>query len=618
MQATLGRLVRTLIPSNTLDERGGTSTASVLDSDWVHNKYLLLVHYLRQHWISYTIGIFTTFLTNWLAVSIPEYVQLSIDLLSSELNGQYDLLSEYLWIMLILAVSMVFIRTLSRLLFFNPGRAIECQVKNDMFTKLMQLQQDYYDKNPSGTIISRVNNDIHGIRMICGFGFMQVFNIASALSLTPLMMFQLSPRLTLYCVIPILIVFSIVRIGMRFLVNNMRTRQTDLQNLSGFTVASLNGIDVIRSNNLGAWSQERFDKDNRNLTERSLNIAWIRSFIMPVLMNLANILKVVVLLFGGMMVLEEEFTVGELTAFIAYTALLTLPLMGLGWVTTMFQQGMVGLASVQSVLQQPEPFAGRQSLPEARQKNLFQDGLTVRNLRFRYAEDRPWVLQDINFHLKPGQTLGVLGRIGSGKSTLVNCINRYLVTEDGQIRLSNLDINRLTYQDLRHSIRTVTQEPFLFSDTVENNIAFAIEDRPEDWQEHFPSLLQQAALREEVDKFPLQEQTIVGEKGILLSGGQKQRISLARAMATSCDLLILDNVLSAVDYETERYLLQQIFARRQAKSLLIVSHRVTAVEKADWILVLDEGRIVAQGTHEELLQQPGYYQEMWALQHETS
>ena len=134
--------------------------------------------------------------------------------------------------MLTLAVSMVFIRTLSRLLFFNPGRAIECQVKNDMFTKLMQLQQDYYDKNPSGTIISRVNNDIHGIRMICGFGFMQVFNIASALSLTPLMMFQLSPRLTLYCVIPILIVFSIVRIGMRFLVNNMRTRQTDLQNLS--------------------------------------------------------------------------------------------------------------------------------------------------------------------------------------------------------------------------------------------------------------------------------------------------------------------------------------------------------------------------------------------------
>ena len=617
MQATLGRLVRTLIPSNTLDERGGTSTASVLDSNWVHNKYLLLVYYLRQHWISYTIGIFTTFLTNWLAVSIPEYVQLSIDMLSSDLSGQYDLLNEYLWIMLTLAVSMVFIRTLSRLLFFNPGRAIECQVKNDMFTKLMQLQRDYYDKNPSGTIISRVNNDIHGIRMICGFGFMQVFNIASALSLTPLMMFQLSPRLTLYCVIPILIVFSIVRIGMHFLVNNMRTRQTDLQNLSGFTVASLNGIDVIRSNNLGAWSQARFDKDNQNLTERSLNIAWIRSFIMPVLMNLANILKVIVLLFGGMMVLEEEFTVGELTAFIAYTALLTLPLLGLGWVTTMFQQGMVGLNSIQSVLQQPEPFAGHQSLPKAQQKNLFQDGLTVRNLRFRYTENRPWVLQDINFHLKPGQTLGVLGRIGAGKSTLVNCINRYLVAEDGQICLNGIDINRLTYQDLRHSIRTVTQEPFLFSDTVENNITFAIENQPEDWQEHFPSLLQQAALWEEIDKFPLQEQTIVGEKGILLSGGQKQRISLARAMATPCDLLILDNVLSAVDYETERYLLQQIFARRQAKSLLIVSHRVTAVEKADWILVLDEGQIVVQGTHEELRQQPGYYQEMWALQHET-
>lgn len=618
MQATIGRLVRTLVPAETVDARGGTSTTSVLDSGWVHNKYLLLAHYLRQHWISYTLGIVATFLTNWLAVSIPQYIQRSIDLLSAEnLAGQYDLLNDYLWIMLGLAVSMVFIRTLSRLLFFNPGRAIECQVKNDMFAKLMQLQRGYYDQNPSGTIISRVNNDIHGIRMICGFGFMQVFNITSALSLTPLMMYQLSPRLTFYCVIPILIVFSIVRIGMRFLVTNLEERQTSLQRISGFTVASLSGIDVIRSNDLGDWSRRRFEEDNRQLTERSLNIAWIRSFIMPVLMNLANILKVVVLFFGGLMVLEEGFTVGELTAFIAYTALLTMPLMGLGWVTTMFQQGMVGLASVQSVLEQPTLFADRSSLPEKQRQELFRQGLEVRNLRFRYAEDRPWVLQDISFRLQPGQTLGILGRIGSGKSTLVNCLNRYLVAGDGQICLNGQDLNRLTYQDLRQSIRTVTQEPFLFSDTVEHNVGFALEEFPADWEQRFPEILRQCALQDEVEKFPQQAQTIVGEKGILLSGGQKQRISLARAMATPCDLLILDNVLSAVDYDTERFLLQQIFERKQARSLLIVSHRVTSMERADWILVLDEGRIVDQGTHEELRQREGYYREMWLLQHDT-
>jgi ATP-binding cassette subfamily B protein len=617
MQIALERFFRALIPSPQTGDTGGTATVSVLQSGWVHNKYLLLAHYLRQHWPSYALGILGTILTNWLAVSIPEYIQKSIDLLSSDLEGQYSLLTEYLWMMLLFAVSMVFVRTGSRLLFFNPGRAIECQVKNDMFAKLMQLQRNYYDKNPSGTIISRVNNDIHGIRLICGFGMMQVFNITSALSLTPFMMYQLSPSLTLYCVVPIVIVFAIVRVGMRLLVTNLNQRQKDLQNLSGFTVSSLSGIDIIRSNDLGDWSRRRFDEDNHKLTERSLSIAWIRSFVMPVLMNLSDILKVVALLFGGMMVLQEDFTVGELTAFIAYTALLTMPLMGLGWLTTMFQQGMVGLASVQSVLEQPEPFTDRKPLPEAQRCELFRQGLEVRNLRFRYADDLPYMLQDINFTLKPGQTLGVLGRIGSGKSTLVNCLNRYLVAE-GQVLLNGKDLQSLTYSDLRRSIRTVTQEPFLFSDTVEHNVGFALEDFPANWDRHFRDTLSQCALTDEVAKFPQEKDTIVGEKGILLSGGQKQRISLARAMVEPCDLLILDNVLSAVDYDTERYLLEQIFTRKQAQSLLIVSHRVTSMERADWILVLDEGRIIDQGTHDELRQREGYYREMWLLQHEPA
>jgi ATP-binding cassette subfamily B protein len=591
------------------------------------SKFDLLVYYIRQHWLSYSIGILAVLATNWIAVSIPEYVRLSIDLLNNNLESRQDFLWEYLLIMLGLALIMIVVRTSSRILFFNPGRAIECQIKNDMFKKLMALQKNYYDKNPSGNIISRINNDITGVRMICGFGLLQAFNITTALSMTPYKMWQLSPNLTLYCIIPIIIVFTVVRLGMRVLVQNMRARMECLQRLSGFTVSSLSAIDLIKSKTMREWSTQRFEKENQDMLRRSMKIAWTRSFVMPMLSNLEHFLKLLVLLIGGMMVIQENFTIGQLTAFIAYSALLTFPLMGLGWVTTMFQQGMIGLTSIQTVLQQDLPRSKLLSLPEEKREKLFEEsGLTVKNLNFRYPSGTKDVLRNINFTIRPGQIIGVLGRIGSGKSTLVNGLNRYLDMGHGSIFLGDQDLAELSDNDVRSSIRTVTQEPFLFSDTVENNVTFAEADFDSVDTEHFRNILHSAALESEVARFPKQEKTMVGEKGIMLSGGQKQRISLARAMLKPCDLLILDNVLSAVDYETERHLLREIYKLLipennnppQAKSILIVSHRVTSMGQADWILVLDEGQIVDQGRHTELIKRPGYYQQMWELQNDHS
>jgi len=242
------------------------------------------------------------------------------------------------------------VRTLSRILFFNPGRAIECQIKNDMFHKLMALQKDYYDKNPSGGIISKVNNDIMGIRMIYGFAMMQAFNIATMLSLTPLKMWQLSPKLTLYCILPIIVVFAIVRLGMRVLVRNMRARMQALQRLSAFSAASLSGIDVIKSYEMPPWALGRFGVESEEMVTRALRISWVRSFMMPILSNLEHLLKLLILLVGGMLVIQENLSLGQLTAFITYAVLLTMPLMALGWVTTMIQQGLVGLESVRTVL----------------------------------------------------------------------------------------------------------------------------------------------------------------------------------------------------------------------------------------------------------------------------
>jgi len=589
------------------------------------NKFILLGYYIKQHWLSYSIGILAVLATNWIAVSIPEYVRLSIDLLNDGLQASQDLLWEYLLIMLGLALIMIIVRTSSRMFFFNPGRAIECQIKNDMFKKLMALQKNYYEKNPSGNIISRINNDITGVRMICGFGLMQAFNITTALSMTPYKMWQLSPNLTLYCIIPIILVFTVVRLGMRVLVQNMRARMESLQRLSGFTVSSLSAIDLIKSKTMREWSTNRFEKENQDMLRRSMKIAWTRSFVMPMLSNLEHFLKILVLLIGGMMVIQENFTIGQLTAFIAYSALLTFPLMGLGWVTTMFQQGLVGLTSIQTVLQQDLPRAKLLPLSEPKCEILFaENGLSVKNLNYRYPDGNKDVLRKINFTIRPGQIIGVLGRIGSGKSTLVNALNRYLDINPGSIFLGEQDLALLSDNDLRTSIRTVTQEPFLFSDTVENNVTFADTEYDSIDPEHFREILSAAALEAEVARFPKKEKTMVGEKGIMLSGGQKQRISLARAMLKPCDLLILDNVLSAVDYETERHLLREIYKLlkpennrpAQAKSILIVSHRVTSMGQADWILVLDEGQIVDQGRHTELIKRAGYYQQMWELQND--
>lgn len=581
------------------------------------DRFRFLLGYINKYRFSYLLGIVFIILTNLIAVNIPKYLQLSIDLLSKNLEQSRDQLFEYILVILILACAMIFVRALSRIFFFNPGRAIEYRLKNDLFAKLTQLQKNYYDQNPTGGITSRLQNDITGVRLICGFGMMQIFNILSALSLTPYKMWQLSPNLTLYCVIPVVLAFVAVRGGMHFVVTNMRLRMTSLQGLSGYTVSSLTGIDVIKGYNLFDWSTEKFDLGNKEIRERAIKISFVRSFLMPLIINLENFLKTLILVVGGYYVLQADFTIGELTAFIAYAGLLTHPLMGLGWVTTMFQQGLVGLASLETIIQQRIPFASVPSLPSAELATMFDNGLRIQNFSYKYEEQDEAVLKDIDFTILPGQTVGILGKIGSGKTTLVNCLNRYLSVDDGHIFFGDRDSNHLNFADVRKCIHTVTQEPFLFSDTVEKNILFG-DTEENKARGYLDQVIHESSLEEEIQRFPEGKKTMVGEKGIMLSGGQKQRISLARALITECDLLILDNVLSAVDYETERFLLEQIHQRKKSRSLLIVSHRAKALEKADRILILEKGRIVDQGNFQELLGRPGYFRETWELQNQEA
>ena len=570
---------------------------------WSKLKFLLRYTHRYRWW--YSGGIVFLALTIWASVTIPEYIQKSIDAIALGRVDSSGDFYQYVGLILLLALGLMVVRSLSRVLFFVPGRLVERQLKGEMFRKLSTFGKAYYDANSSGSIISRINNDINGVRMITGFGLLQIGNILFSLSVTPYKMWAMSPTLTLYCMVPLVVIFIIVRFGMVIMVKNTHLRMEALQRLSGRTVSFLSGNAVIKSYNIHHWAEDKVEEENVSLLGFTLKIAWIRSFIMPLLGSMEQVLKIVVLFAGGLLVISGEFTIGQLTEYIAYAALLTHPIMGLGWVLTVFQQGFVGITSLQTIMNRKGEDDDKPALAAEQKAHLLDEGLHATDLTFQYHNGDAPVLKDLNFRIKPGQVVGITGPLGAGKSTLVNLLNGYLKPEAGQLFYGATDAAGLRGQDVRTRVRTVSQDVFLFSDTVENNIAFGKElqvDPPEIKKAVFRS-----ALADELDRFPKKEQTMVGEKGIMLSGGQKQRISLARALYAPGQLLVLDDVFSAVDADTERFLIKQLFENKVASMLVLVSNRMSVLERCDFNLVLEDGRLTAMGTHEELLQKSDFY-----------
>ncbi len=580
------------------------------------SKLKFLLKYMHQYRWWYSGGMIFLALTVWISVTIPGFVQKAIDLIAEGRAGNEAEFQKNVLIIVGLALGLILVRTLSRILLFFPARLIERKLKGEMFSKLASFGKEYYDQNSTGNIISRVNNDINGVRMITGFGILQIGNITLSLSITPYKMWALSPTLTLYCIVPMVVIFVIVRIGMRVMVKNTRLNMSTLQRLSGKIISFLTGNSVIKSYNIYDHAEDKVHKDSLLYYDATLKIAWVRSFIMPLLSNLGQILKVIILFVGGMYVINGQFTLGQLTEYIAYAALLSFPIMGLGWVLTVFQQGFVGIGSIQTIMDRKGSDDERQALPREEKDVLFKNGIHLKNLNFTYHNGERPVLHDISFSIKPGQVVGITGKVGAGKTTLVNCLNGYLRPEKGQVFFGQKDAANLKAADIRANVSTVTQEVFLFSDTIENNIGFASGNGIE--KNRFEEVIYKSSFADELLRFPRQEKTLVGEKGIMLSGGQKQRISLARALYTPGDLLILDDVFSAVDTDTERFLIKQIFDKRVAKSIVVISNRISVLEKTDFNIVLEEGRMAATGSHRELLKQPGFYRDILTLQQDKS
>ncbi|WP_435234997.1 ABC transporter ATP-binding protein [Psychromonas sp. PT13] len=577
------------------------------------NKRQFIAHCLRLNRKSYLLAVLLIFIVNWLQVEIPRYIQLAIDLIDDASTAGHDHLTQYVWMVVIMSVVMIVVRIFSRIYALNPGRITEAALKNDLLKKLNRLPNAFHGKFSSGTLISIINNDLNGIRLFFGTGILQLTNVLFALSLTPLWMWRISPELTLYSAIPISIAFVIFRMGFKRMKKYNAEYLRRLQDLSAQLMTFLAGVDLIKNQQMSPWVLAEVEKRNQLLLRCKMKITRIQTFVMPVLDYANNLMKILILGFGGYMLLNQQLTLGEITAFLSYSVLLAMPLMQLGRIATIYQRGMVSIESVQRILNAEIPTEDQALLSEPQVAQLHGKTLSVRDLSFSYKDSGRLILDNISFDIPSGKKVGVLGSIGSGKTTLVNCLNHYLDIPKGTVFLDDKDVTTFARNDLHRYIKTVTQNPYLFSDTIEENIRFG-SDSDTITKQQVDEVLKLSQLAGDVSRFEKGDQTLVGEKGIMLSGGQKQRLSIARSLLQPCDLIILDDVLSAVDYETERKILQGVFARLENQSALVVSHRVSALEYMDEIIVLNEGKQIAKGSHNELLQTCPYYYETWQLQ----
>ncbi|MGM0576346.1 MAG: ABC transporter ATP-binding protein [Myxococcota bacterium] len=572
--------------------------------------------FLRRYRVWYGLGIVFLVATNALTVAIPGFVQRAIDALSAGEGA--DSAIPWAWAVLGAGVGIVIVRTLSRTLFFNPGRTVEFRVKNGMFDRLLDLPRRFFDRMRPGEIISRGTNDTNAVRTLAGFVTLQLFNVLFMLLLTGGRMTVLNAKLALICGLPLVVAVLVLRRAIRVMFRLTARAQQQIAVLSDRILETYNGVGVVHAFNALPGVDARFDEANDELLDIGLSLNRIRAWLLPVVSVVGNLCVVLLLFFGGRMVVAGELTVGELAAFAVYINILVSGLTSLGWMIGAVQRGWIALGRVDDVLyvdeRRPEPLA---PMPEPGTSGL---GLEATSLGFTYPGADAPALQDVSLRVRPGEVLGVFGLTGAGKSTLLDLLSRVREPPAGTVSIDHTDVRDVPVRDYWARVAYVTQEPFLFSASIRDNVVLAPPDNdvPVD-EERLRRAVEDAALDVELESFSDGLDTVVGERGITLSGGQRQRVALARAFYRDFDVLLLDDVLSAVDHATEKRLVDAIYRRlRQGgsapRTAVVVSHRVSVLARSDRVVVLEDGRVVDRGHHRDLLARGGPYAAACRLQ----
>jgi ATP-binding cassette, subfamily B, multidrug efflux pump len=562
--------------------------------------------YAWPHRWSYLAGFFFLALTNWLTVEIPVRIGVAIDHFGPEAAPEVAAIA-------LMGLGVIVVRTFSRVLIFNPGRDVEYALRQDLMGTLMKLRPAFYAGRRTGDIVNRGSDDMTFARVLVGFGMMQAVNVTLALTMTGWKMFTLSWSLTLATVVPVLIGVTIVRFAINAVFTLHRAAQQQLSAISAQVLDSFQGIATIQGFVAEERFVHRFDVRNRDLFQTRLKGSLLSAFAFPALPLAGNVAVFVVLFVGGPMAIQGEMSVGELAAFVALLGILLPPLRSMGWMLSVLTRGQASVERIFELLD--APIARPEGPTPAAGPPPGGPAMSVRGLHFAYpdAPDTP-VLKDVSFDVPGGAVVGVFGRTGSGKSTLVRVLSRSFDPPAGTVMVGGVDVTQLDLEQWRRRLAVAPQRPFLFSDSIADNVGLGEESE----SAGVLRAVSRAALDPDIESLPDGLDTIVGERGIMLSGGQRQRVALARALyREDADIVLLDDVLSAVDHDTERRLVGELSAIRAGTTrptTFIVSHRVSAIRHADRILVLEDGALIDQGTHDELVARPGPYRQTYFAQ----
>ncbi len=581
------------------------------------NQLMKELKHLNKYFLKYKgkviIGIIITIVSKIFLLFTPELIGSSIDVVDDFRKGlitDVDIVKQKLLINIAYIIGAAIITGVltffMRQTIINVSRYIEFDLKNEIYQQYQRLSLNFYKKNRTGDLMNRISEDVNSVRMYAGPAIMYSINTFTLFVIAIFFMYRQAPTLTLYTIIPLPILSIIIYKLSKKIHKRSTIVQQYLSKLSSFTQETFSGIAIIKSYGMEPQASMNFDELATESREKQLDLVRINAFFFPMMILLIGLSNLIVIYVGGLQYIAGEISLGVITKFIIYVNMLTWPVATVGWVTSIVQTAEASQNRINEFLKISPEIQNK-----ALQASEIKGDILFKNVSFTYDDTNIQALKDVSFTLKAGETLAIIGKTGSGKSTILDLIGRLYDIKSGELLIDGEPIDRVNLDDLRDAIGYVPQDAFLFSDTINNNIKFGREDATD---EQVIQAAKYAQVHKNIISFSKGYETVLGERGITLSGGQKQRVSIARAIIKDPQILLFDDCLSAVDTETEEKILNNLKKLTSGKTTIIVSHRISAAKNADKIIILDAGKIVQAGTHEALIETDGYYKNLYEKQ----
>lgn len=577
------------------------------------NLQFLNKYFYKYKW-KLLIGLIITIAARIFGIYYIPLIGDSTNVIEQYINGEITQLSvvksELAYnIMIIIGATLIsaFLTFLMRQTFIVVSRHMEFDLKNEVYQHYQELSLNFYKKNRTGDLMNRISEDVSKVRLYLGPAIMYSVTTFTSTIVVLIFMIKAAPELTLYTIIPLPILsFAIYKLSVAIHKRSTVVQQY-LSKLNTFTQESFSGIAVIKSYGIEPQTNKNFTDLSNGSRDKNINLVKVQAFFFPLMVLLIGISNVLVIYVGGRQYINGQIeNLGVIVEFLLYVNMLTWPVASIGWVTSLVQQAEASQERINEFLSVNPDITN----PTTKKEPIHGD-IEFKNVSFTYEDTNITALKNISFTINNGETLAIIGKTGSGKSTILELIGRLYDIEEGEILIDGKNIQQRNLNNLRQSTGYVPQDAFLFSDTIRNNIKFG---KTEATGQEIYAAAKNASVHKNIVGFSKGYDTVLGERGITLSGGQKQRVSIARAIIHDPQILLFDDCLSAVDTETEEEILYNLFQISKNKTTIIVSHRVSSVKNADRIIILEEGKIVQEGSHSKLMKEPGYYQELYKKQ----